>query len=103
MANENKPNTNHSQFFFTLDACEFLEKNHTIFGKVRGLELMEGRVCVAANLFFTKLGDWQHDFQFAECRRPGDGRERPTHESAQAAECRGAVEPVRGHRAAVRR
>ncbi|EGZ29414.1 hypothetical protein PHYSODRAFT_466611 [Phytophthora sojae] len=36
MANENKPNTNHSQFFFTLDACEFLEKNHTIFGKVTG-------------------------------------------------------------------
>lgn len=34
MANENKPNSNHSQFFFTLDACEFLEKKHTIFGKV---------------------------------------------------------------------
>ncbi|CAH0474840.1 unnamed protein product [Peronospora belbahrii] len=36
MANENKPNTNHSQFFFTLDACEFLDKKHTIFGKVTG-------------------------------------------------------------------
>uniref|UniRef100_K3WTN7 PPIase cyclophilin-type domain-containing protein n=1 Tax=Globisporangium ultimum (strain ATCC 200006 / CBS 805.95 / DAOM BR144) TaxID=431595 RepID=K3WTN7_GLOUD len=36
MANENKPNTNHSQFFFTLDACEFLEKKHTIFGKITG-------------------------------------------------------------------
>ncbi|KAL3657405.1 hypothetical protein V7S43_017724 [Phytophthora oleae] len=36
MANENKPNTNHSQFFFTLDACEFLNKKHTIFGKVTG-------------------------------------------------------------------
>ncbi|KAE9289027.1 Peptidyl-prolyl cis-trans isomerase [Phytophthora fragariae] len=36
MANENKPNTNHSQFFFTLDACDFLEKKHTIFGKVTG-------------------------------------------------------------------
>lgn len=34
MANENKPNSNHSQFFFTLDACEFLDKKHTIFGKV---------------------------------------------------------------------
>ncbi|GMF24510.1 unnamed protein product [Phytophthora lilii] len=33
MANENKPNTNHSQFFFTLDACDFLDKKHTIFGK----------------------------------------------------------------------
>lgn len=36
MANENKPNTNHSQFFFTLDACDFLNKKHTIFGKVTG-------------------------------------------------------------------
>lgn len=35
MANENKPNSNHSQFFFTLDACEFLDRKHTIFGKVR--------------------------------------------------------------------
>ncbi|KAI9911813.1 hypothetical protein PsorP6_009656 [Peronosclerospora sorghi] len=36
MANENKPNSNHSQFFFTLDACAFLDKKHTIFGKVTG-------------------------------------------------------------------
>ncbi|KAF4036841.1 Cyclophilin type peptidyl-prolyl cis-trans isomerase/CLD [Phytophthora infestans] len=36
MANENKPNSNHSQFFFTLDACDFLNKKHTIFGKVTG-------------------------------------------------------------------
>ncbi|KAG6615892.1 peptidylprolyl isomerase [Phytophthora cinnamomi] len=36
MANENKPNSNHSQFFFTLDACDFLDKKHTIFGKVTG-------------------------------------------------------------------
>ncbi|DAZ97826.1 TPA: hypothetical protein N0F65_002496 [Lagenidium giganteum] len=36
MANENKPNSNHSQFFFTLDACEFLNRKHTIFGKVTG-------------------------------------------------------------------
>lgn len=35
MANENTPNSNHSQFFFTLDACEFLNQKHTIFGKVR--------------------------------------------------------------------
>jgi peptidyl-prolyl cis-trans isomerase SDCCAG10 len=40
MANENKPNSNHSQFFFTLDACEFLEKKHTIFGKVRTSHLL---------------------------------------------------------------
>ncbi|KAK3241302.1 hypothetical protein CYMTET_48920 [Cymbomonas tetramitiformis] len=36
MANENTPNTNGSQFFFTLDACTWLEKKHTIFGKVTG-------------------------------------------------------------------
>ncbi|CCI40500.1 unnamed protein product [Albugo candida] len=36
MANENCPNSNHSQFFFTLDACDFLQKKHTIFGKITG-------------------------------------------------------------------
>eukprot|EP00601_Ochromonadales_sp_CCMP2298_P014592 CAMPEP_0173226440 /NCGR_PEP_ID=MMETSP1142-20121109/5437_1 /TAXON_ID=483371 /ORGANISM="non described non described, Strain CCMP2298" /LENGTH=449 /DNA_ID=CAMNT_0014154901 /DNA_START=473 /DNA_END=1819 /DNA_ORIENTATION=+ len=36
MANENKPNTNQSQFFLTLDACEWLDRKHTIFGKVTG-------------------------------------------------------------------
>ena len=34
MANENKPNSNHSQFFMTLGACAFLDRKHTIFGKV---------------------------------------------------------------------
>ena len=28
--------SNHSQFFFTLDKCEFLNDQHTIFGKVTG-------------------------------------------------------------------
>lgn len=36
MANENKPNTNHSQFFITLGPCEWLDRKHTIFGKVTG-------------------------------------------------------------------
>lgn len=36
MANENAPNTNRSQFFITLDKCEWLNKKHTIFGKVTG-------------------------------------------------------------------
>lgn len=36
MANENKRNSNHSQFFLTLGACEFLNGRHTIFGKVTG-------------------------------------------------------------------
>ena len=36
MANENKPDTNHSQFFITLDATDWLTGKHTIFGKVVG-------------------------------------------------------------------
>lgn len=36
MANENKPNSNHTQFFVTLGACEWLDRKHTIFGKVTG-------------------------------------------------------------------
>ncbi|CAM9497681.1 unnamed protein product [Phaeothamnion confervicola] len=36
MANENEPNTNHSQFFLTLDRADWLDKKHTIFGKVTG-------------------------------------------------------------------
>ncbi len=36
MANGNKPNSNQSQFFITLDACDWLNGKHTIFGKVTG-------------------------------------------------------------------
>lgn len=36
MANESKPNTNQSQFFMTVDACPWLDRKHTIFGKVEG-------------------------------------------------------------------
>eukprot|EP01024_Parvocaulis_polyphysoides_P029022 TRINITY_DN26160_c0_g2_i1.p1 TRINITY_DN26160_c0_g2~~TRINITY_DN26160_c0_g2_i1.p1 ORF type:complete len:283 (+),score=59.65 TRINITY_DN26160_c0_g2_i1:67-849(+) len=35
-ANENQKHTNGSQFFITLSDCEFLNKKHTIFGKVVG-------------------------------------------------------------------
>ena len=30
------PDTNKSQFFLTLDRCEWLDNKHTIFGKVTG-------------------------------------------------------------------
>jgi len=36
MANEQRPHSNNSQFFITLDSSEFLNKKHTIFGKVTG-------------------------------------------------------------------
>ena len=36
MANKNKPNSNGSQFFITLDKCEEIDKKFTIFGKVTG-------------------------------------------------------------------
>ena len=36
MANENKPHTNNSQFFLTLGPCEWLNRKHTIFGKITG-------------------------------------------------------------------
>lgn len=51
MANENKPDTNHSQFFITLDATEYLYGKHTIFGKVVGNTLFN----------VLKMGDLQTD------------------------------------------
>ncbi|XP_010447295.1 PREDICTED: peptidyl-prolyl cis-trans isomerase CYP57-like [Camelina sativa] len=36
MANASSPNSNGSQFFFTLDKSDWLDKKHTIFGKVTG-------------------------------------------------------------------
>lgn len=36
MANSKVPNSNRSQFFFSLGACEWLNRKNTIFGKVTG-------------------------------------------------------------------
>lgn len=38
-AGAGSPNSNASQFFMTLDRCDFLDKKHTIFGKVIYLSL----------------------------------------------------------------
>lgn len=35
-ANQNEPNTNLSQFFITMDKCDWLDRKNTIFGKVVG-------------------------------------------------------------------
>ncbi len=36
MANNNRPHNNMSQFFITVDNCDWLNGKHTIFGKVTG-------------------------------------------------------------------
>ena len=36
MANDGTANFNMSQFFITVEACPWLERKHTIFGKVEG-------------------------------------------------------------------
>jgi len=36
MANDNTPHSNRSQFFITLGSCEWLNRKHSIFGKVTG-------------------------------------------------------------------
>jgi peptidyl-prolyl cis-trans isomerase SDCCAG10 len=36
MANPGTPNTNGSQFFMTVGECQWLDKKHTVFGKIEG-------------------------------------------------------------------
>jgi peptidyl-prolyl cis-trans isomerase SDCCAG10 len=35
MANDSRPNSNQSQFFLTVDACPWLDRKHTIFGRIQ--------------------------------------------------------------------
>lgn len=44
------PNSNGSQFFITLDRCDWLDKKHTIFGKV-----MYAPSCITHILIHTIL------------------------------------------------
>ncbi|KAH9329498.1 hypothetical protein KI387_001606, partial [Taxus chinensis] len=50
-ANAGSPNTNNSQFFITLDQCDWLDRKHTIFGKVTGESIFN----------LLKLGDIETD------------------------------------------
>eukprot|EP00252_Welwitschia_mirabilis_P021849 TRINITY_DN5721_c0_g1_i1.p1 TRINITY_DN5721_c0_g1~~TRINITY_DN5721_c0_g1_i1.p1 ORF type:complete len:498 (-),score=131.95 TRINITY_DN5721_c0_g1_i1:795-2288(-) len=50
-ANAGSPNTNNSQFFMTLDRCDWLDRKHTIFGKVTGDSIFN----------LLKLGDVETD------------------------------------------
>lgn len=50
-ANAGDPNSNNSQFFFTLDRCDWLDRKHTIFGKVTGESIFN----------LLKLGDIETD------------------------------------------
>jgi len=58
MANENKSNSNHSQFFITLGECSWLDRKHTIFGKITGktvFNLMRANEYVSPILSLTRL------------------------------------------------
>lgn len=51
MANASSPNSNGSQFFFTLDKSDWLDKKHTIFGKVNQIASFVLLFCFVQLLF----------------------------------------------------
>lgn len=65
MANDNTPNSNTSQFFMTLGKCEWLNKKHTIFGKVCGgndttkceLDVEVGQIVGATVFNMLRMGE----------------------------------------------
>lgn len=44
-ANAGPPHSNGSQFFITLDRCEWLDRKHTIFGKVTMASCIVSHIC----------------------------------------------------------
>lgn len=60
-ANAGPPHSNGSQFFITLDRCEWLDRKHTIFGKVTMASCIVSHIC--RHIFILELfpffsGNW---------------------------------------------
>ena len=59
-ANAGPPHSNGSQFFITLDRCDWLDRKHTIFGKVKPFDIVSTYplpfLSVGTIPIFT--GDW---------------------------------------------
>ena len=50
------PNTNGSQFFITLGSCNWLDRKHTVFGKVTdGLNVLDALNSVGSGTGATKV------------------------------------------------
>lgn len=67
-ANAGTPHSNGSQFFITLDRCDWLDKKNTIFGKVHVYLDCPHCACLGVNVCFIG-GDYS--FTMYVCVRPG--------------------------------